>query len=432
MKATRTHLSSLWADQGPQLAAVAVCLLLSVLMIVNTQMGGEAMWFWHATAFHKSVHLYSEMHSPLQPLFVLETDLWMRIVGTRLVLTQVLPLLHACILLLGCYLFVEQSELRPWQKAISLLGSFTVIVAGHSYRFDDYHVIAEFLIVYALLLLLLLSRRTEPRRQFVQVAALGLVTGLAVTTRVTDGLALLVSAAVCLAIIVPRSKLASLAVFLGIAALTVWLVVCCTGDSFSTYLSSTVFRAAASKGGSGSLVMAPLKTLRAAPSFLKEYGRIGTGIMAGIVLIAVLVKRFWKAAEPYTVALQTAVAVLLFFVLPARWRFDLLRTMMLNTSVLYLMMLLYVVGLVVAFRFVRAKVRHQPWDTREALYFLPLAEWASYSAGAAAEPLTNYYAPLALFLLLIAVLQPLRRLPGWITTSFYSLFLFLAITCITG
>ena len=48
---------------------------------------------------------------------------------------------------------------------------------------------------------------------------------------------------------------------------------------------------------------------------------------------------------------------------------------------------------------------------------LPVLEWASYSAGAAGEPLTNYYAPLALLLLLFAVLQPFRPQARWLQPS---------------
>jgi hypothetical protein len=54
--------------------AILFCVLFGVAMIVNTQMGGEAEWFFYARLFHSGTKLYADLHFPLQPLYVLLTD----------------------------------------------------------------------------------------------------------------------------------------------------------------------------------------------------------------------------------------------------------------------------------------------------------------------------------------------------------------------
>jgi len=48
-------------------------------MIVNTQMSGEACWFWYASLLHGGAKLYANLHLALQPLLVLKTDVWIHL-----------------------------------------------------------------------------------------------------------------------------------------------------------------------------------------------------------------------------------------------------------------------------------------------------------------------------------------------------------------
>ena len=69
------------------------------------------------------------------------------------------------------------------------------------------------------------------------------------------------------------------------------------------------------------------------------------------------------------------------------------------------------------------------WDAREILFLLPLAEAASNSASGAATPLSGYYAQFAMFLLLIPVIQPLRKQVSWANASFLTI---LALVGLSG
>ena len=106
-------------------------------MVVNNQMGGEAMWFWYATLFRHGVKLYSELGTALQPLFVLETAGWMALFGSRIAVYEIPSLLHALILAAGLFLLLEESSWPDWQRGVLLLGGFVFTVLGQSYRFDD-------------------------------------------------------------------------------------------------------------------------------------------------------------------------------------------------------------------------------------------------------------------------------------------------------
>ena len=402
-----------------QLTAMLLCVALGLAMILNNQMGGEAMWFWYATTFHRDVRLYADLHIALQPLFVLLTDAWMTLFGNRLWITQIPSLLEICTMCLALLLLLRESDWPDWAKAITLIGAFSLTITGSSYRFDDYHVLTENLLYYCMLTLLVLARTEAPRRQLALVTVLGLLSGLMITTRLTDGVALLTSAALCLSFLLPRRRVLSVAILTAVALLVVVVVVQLTGDTLSAYLSSSIFRAAASKGGTGSIFAAPFLVIRnVVPVFLLGGKRalIGWVVALGAGFWAA---RNWKQGLRYVLIAQLTAALLVFVALPFIAREPLLHNVVVTTMVLVLIPLLYAVSALVLARFAGAGPRPPiPFDRREILVLVPLAEWASYSAGAAAEPLTSYYAPLALFLLLLPILQRFRANARWLQPSF--------------
>lgn len=414
-----------------QMAAIVLCLLLGLAMILNNQMGGEAMWFWYAMTFHSGAHLYTDLHVALQPLFVLITDAWMSLFGHRLVITQIPPVLEIGAMCLGLLLVLRESTWPDWQKGIVLLGSFAFIVCGHSYRFDDYHVLAENLILYSLLLLLLLARSTTKRQQLGLIAILGLLAGLTITTRLTDGAALLASALICQMILLRHRRLLSAALFMLMAAVTVIAVVSLTGDTLGAYLSNSIFHAAGSKGGTGSIFAAPFRVVANVPPFLLQYGKRPLAGLLVILGAGALLARFWRSGARSIFAAQMCLAALL-FLLSASERELLVHGVLIATVVLVLIPVLYALAAWVLLRFAVPSLRGDNFDRREILVILALAEWASYSAGAAAEPITNYYAPLALLLLLVPILNPLRRSAVWLNPSFLSFMALLAASTVTS
>ncbi len=414
-----------------QLLAIGLCLLLGLAMIANNEMGGEAMWFWYATVFHHGARLYTNLHVALQPLFVLITDAWMTVFGHRLLVTQLPPVLEIALMGLGLLLVLRESRWPDWQKAIVLFGAFCFIVCGHSYRFDDYHVLAENLILYALLLLLILARTSALRAQLLLVSALGLLAGLTITTRLTDGAALLAATLLCLPVLLRRHRLASLALFLVLAALTVVLVVLLTGDTLAAYASNSIFRAASSKGGTGSIFAAPFLVVVNAIPVLFHAGKrplLGLLLLLGAGLA---IARLRPQAARFIFALQLILAILLFFFAGEERKY-LIWGYVILTTVLVMIPLLYALTAWVLLRFALPSLRGDSFDRREILILLVLAEWASYSAGAAAEPITNYYAPLALLLLLVPVLQPLRRQAAWLNPSFLTLMVLIAASTLSS
>ena len=417
-----------------QVAAIAMCMLLGAAMVLNNQMGGEAMWFWYATTFHRGLRLYADLHIALQPLFVLLVDGWMRMFGERLWVTQIPSLLEIGLMAAGTWLVLRESGygkpgLRDWEKGIVLLGTFALTVSGHSYRFDDYHVLTENLILYALLLLLWLARATGVRRQMVLVGGLGLVAGLSFTTRVTDGAALVSSSMILLPLLLRQRRAVSVVLFLVVAAVTVMAVVSLTGDTLGAYLSSSILRAAGSKGGTGSIFAAPFLVLKNTGPMLLMVGKRALGKLLVIVAVGPLVARFWRPGLRYLFGLQMLVAALLFLPTTHLEHELLLKGVLISTVVLVVTPLLYVLTPLALAKF--AGTRGE-MDRRWLLVMLPLAEWASYSAGAAAEPLTNYYAPVSLFLLLVAVVEPFGRWASWARVSFVTLLALLGVSTLTS
>ncbi len=416
-----------------QALAVGLCILLALAMIVNTQLGGEAMWFWYATLFHRGAKLYSELHTPLQPFFVLETDLWMRLFGVKCLVTQVPSLVHATVLAVGMFLVLRESSWPDWQKGLLLAGAFVVTVVGTSYRFDDYHVLAENFILYSLLLLLWLARAERKQQQLWLALGLGVLTGLTLTTRLTDGAALLLSVGLSLVVLARGRKLLPLCVYLVAAACIVLLLVRLTGDSFATYLSSTLIKAAGSKGGTGSIFAAPFLFLRNALLLLRQAGKWILVWVLAIAAAGALLRRYRQTRPSHLFALQVALAAATFLLVPHASRHQLLTGSFVAEITLVLTILTYVLGPVVAARYLLAKAGKgtTPWDAREILVALPLAEWASYSAGAGAEPHTGYYAPVAMLLLLVAVLGPFRRAAPWANLTFLTVITVLLVTGIS-
>jgi hypothetical protein len=415
--------------------AIALCIVFGLTMIANNQMGGEGMWFWYDHVFLSGAKIYSQLHIALQPFYLLETSAWMRLVGQNLMALETLTLLHIFAMCAAIYLILRFSPWPGWLKAVTLFGIFALTVCGHSYRFDDYHVVAEDFIYFALLLLLHIARSRSKRHELLLAATLGVLSGLTIVTRVTDGAALLAAAFLCLLLIPLRSKLLSLTLLVVAAIAAVLLTVHLTGDSFSAYLSSSIFHAAASKGGTSSIFAAPLLTLRRT---LPDIDKHVLAPLLAILAIGPLVYRYWRAGLKFILPLQLAALALIVCLAPQSRRFEALRGSGINVSVLILTGLLYVLPIVVLIRYLLARRAGlagraaTAWDPREVFVLLPLAEWASYSAGAGGDPLTNYYAPACLLLLLVAVYDPFRKYAAWAYSDFAFFMLMLALSSVIG
>ena len=413
-----------------QSLAILFCVLLGLAMIANTQLSGEATWFLYATLFHHGAKLYADLHLALQPLLILEMDVWMKLFGIKCLVIEIPSLLHLLVLCVGIFLLLRESDWPDWQKAIVLASAFVLWVAGPSYRFDDYHVTTESFILYSLVMLLLLPKTDSARRQFSLAAAMGVLCGFTITSRINDGAALLVATSVCLLVLARKRKLIVSSLFVVTSALTAVLVVKSTGDSFSDYLSNSLFRAVGSKGGSGSLLAAPF--LLFGNALEMRHGGMWIFLCGlAIVVAGVLGQRYLKKSVAYIVMVQLLMAGVIFAVLSHQRREQLRVGLLIQFAVPLLIVAIYLLALVVAARYSMEKlgVGKREWDAREILLLLPLAESASNSASGAATALSGYYAQFAMFLLLIPVIQPFRRQISWANASFLTI---LALVGLSG
>jgi len=416
-------ISHAFHGRGYQSLAIFFCVLLGLAMIVNTQMEGEATWFWYVTLFQHGAKLYADLHLALQPLLILEMDVWMKLFGTKCLVTEIPSVLHLLVLCLGLFLLLRESDWPDWQKAVMLASAFVLCVAGPSYRFDDYHVTTESFILYSLVMLLLLAKTDSARRQFMLATAMGVLCGFAITSRINDGAAMLVATAVCLLVLARKRKFIVSSLFVVASVLTAVLVVESTGDSLSDYLSNSLFRAVGSKGGSGSLLAAPFLLFRNALEM--RHGGMWIFLCGFAVVVAgVLAQRYWKKTIGYIVLVQIVVVEVIFAGVSHQRREQLLDGLLIQFAVPLTIVAIYLLAPVVATRYSMWKLGFgkREWDAREILVLLPLAEAASNSASGAATPLSGYYAQFAMLLLLIPVIQPFRRQVGWANASFLTIF----------
>jgi hypothetical protein len=407
----------LFAGTFYQRLALCFCFLLGLAMIVNNQLEGEGFWFWYATLFHQGAKLYQDLHLPLQPLIVLEMNAWIGMFGIKCLVTEIPSVLHVLVFSLGMFLILRESDWPDWQKAIVLASAFLISVDSVAYRFDDFHVVMDSFTFYSMALLLLMPKTAATYRQFKLAALLGILSGLGATTRFNDGGALLVATGICLLILTRRRKLIAVGIYVFAAAVTAACMIALTGDSFSAYAADSIVRAAGAKGGAGSILAAPVWLFCA--GFYQIYKRWWLLACAiGIVAVTILIQRRWKLRLQYLVALQLGMAGLLYG-LSSPFQQEQLRTRAFFLLAIYSVILAnYLLVPLVGARLWESKRKgaNRQWDCREILILIPLAELASFATSNAGKAL-GFFSPVALLLLLAAVIQPFRSQRTWANAS---------------
>jgi hypothetical protein len=401
-----------------QILAILFCVLFGVAMIVNTQLGGEGEWFWYARLFHSGAKLYADLHLALQPLYVLETNAWIQLFGIKCLVTEIPSVIYLLALCFGILLILRESNWPDWQKAIVLASAFLICVKCTAYRFDDFHVLTDILVLYSLALLLLLAKTDEVRRQSVVASALGMLSGLTITTRLTDGAALLVAAGVCVLFLTRKRKLFVASLFIVATALTVICIVKLTGDSFSEYVSNSIISAAGAKGGTHNILEAPFLIFRSA--FEMRHGRKWLFLwVIAMVGVGALVQRYWKIGIGYIVLVQLGVAGIAYTFSSHYHREQLLSGTFVTFISLLLLDVNYLLLPLIAIRYLQAKIgdKGREWDRLEILILIPLAELASVSASTGGQALTIFLSPIAMLLLLVPVIQPFRSRASWAKAS---------------
>jgi len=413
--------------------AILFCVLYGLAIIVNVELAGNPMWFWYAVLFHHGAKLYADMHLALQPLFVLEMDLWMQAFGTKVLALESLSLLHAIALCLGIQLLVRESAWPDWQKGIALAGTFIVCTYFNAYLFNDFHVLTDVFWVFSLVLLLWVAKANAEARQIGLGLALGVLSGLTVTLRITDGAALFAGVGICLLIFARTRKLVVAGLFVAAAALTSIAVVGVTGDSFKDYLSNSIFKAAASKGGGHSLLADPFLLFVNAVKALHRGGKWMLLWVFLMVAVGAVLQRYKKSGARSIVLVQLGVAALGFAIAGSALRGQLLMGALIGELSIFTIVLIYLLAPTIAVRYTmwRTADGRREWDAREVLV-VPLFLWMAAASGSSAGTPQNFFEMLALLLVLAIVIQPFRRQAVWANASVVTIFLLMGVTGAIG
>jgi hypothetical protein len=423
------HIRDAFRDSLCQSLAILFCVLFGVALVLNNQMQGEAFWFWYAVLIHGGAKLYSDLHFVLQPLYILQTDAWMQLFGTKTIATEIPSIFELVAYCLAMFLILRESDWPDWQKAAMLASAFFISIQCTAYRFDDYHIATDTYIFLSLALLLILARTNQEssplglQRQLSLVAAIGILSGFAITTKPNDGGALLVATFLSLPFLARNKKLLTLTLFLASAVLTVIVVVKLTGDSLSSYASNSVIKAAAAKGGGGSILHSPFLLFHnALKSALRVLPHRKKAFLLWLALAgaSAYAARFRKLKASSIFLAQVAIVFSLCFlsrtIRKMMWSGDLVDELA-NP----LIVLSYLLAPLVVAHYLWSKfgASRRGWDPREVLLLLPLAELASASAGTAGGNVDSFlYAQVAMLLLIVPALRPFRKPPGWVSASF--------------
>lgn len=413
--------------------AILFCVLYGLAIIVNVELAGNSMWFWYDTLFHRGAKLYADLRLALQPLFVLETGLWMQLVGVKSLAVETLSLLHVLALCVGIQLLIRESPLPDWQKGIVLAGTFVVCTEFNAYLFNDFHVLTDIFWVYSLVLLLKVAFTDNEVRQNGLAITLGVLAGLTITLRITDGAALFAGSGLCLLVLARKKKFLVAGLFLAAATLTAVAVIEITGDSFRDYASNSIFKAASSKGGGHSLLADPFLLFVNA---VKTLHRGGKWMLLWVFLMAAvgaMLQRYRKSGARTIVLVQLGIAALGFAVAGSALRGQLLMGALIGELSIFAIVLIYLLAPTIAVRYIvwRTANGRREWDAREILV-VPLFLWMAAASGSTAGDPQNFFEMLALLLVLAVVIHPFRPQTVWANASVVSIFLLMAVTGAAG
>ena len=411
-----------------QFTAFLFCFFFGIAIIVNVQLSGEATWFWYATLMQRGAKLYTDMHLPLQPLYPLETKLWMELVGVRSIPFQMISVIHLFLFCFGLYLLLCESLWPDWRKAVLFLGVFFTDVYFFATRFDDFHIVNDVIGLFLILALLRLNRATSSRLILRWSAIAGLLGGMAFANRPNDGGSLLVAAALCVPFFARRQRLLSIAFYLVCTVAMLLLLVRFTGDTYQSWFANSIHHAASAKGGAHNVLRGPWIAVRDNLHQIRISRRIYWFVP--LLVCGLGARRFWPRRPNATLEAELGCAALLLFLL-FRWPLPLSIARgylipWLNTPVQFV---IYPLALWALFRAVRAFVN--PAETKsnplELLVFFPAGLLFS-SAMSQGTGSTDNTISMALLLLISSLILPFTARARLWNDSLVVVCLLLAIT----
>jgi len=265
-----------------------LCFLFGCLLLFTVVAAGDGTWFFYAQSFLKGQRLYSDLHLVQQPVFILVNALGISIFGSSFYGQKVIFLIVLGFYVTFIYLLVAKSKQSQLFKAILFLFVFFISIHFEAYRFDDYHVFTNTLVLMNLYFLINYIENDNGNSKEIYIYLSGVVLALCILTRVTDGFMLIISTYLLYLYRWKPTLLRDFFINFSSMILVLCAIFIMINEDVSTWLSSTIIDAAGSKGGS-SLFFAPINLIKNSfeylyyPSKWKVYLVILTNIFVSLV-----------------------------------------------------------------------------------------------------------------------------------------------------
>lgn len=388
--------------------SLAFCIAFGLVLIAQVQVAGDGMWFWYAVLLNSGKHLYSDMHLPLQPLYPLLIAWTMRLFGPGWIVSRLPAIVLMVAYTFALRLIVRAVPGRDPQRAIALALGFSMPLLFEASRFDDYHVLTDTFTAYSVVLLIALTNRLKSGMA-AAVAALGVLSGFAMVSRLNDGGILALSVSISLLFGYRHRRWSHVLLFSAITALVVVGMVLLTGDSLQDWATNSIIRAAGAKGGAGRVIGYPLRLAgNAAQQWFKNRGfgllELYTAALSALPVCFMAARpstsRGWRSS-PWIRAGLVVFAAIVFVPLVHHWGWAELPTAMADLAVLAAFGF-GIAALVRAARSLRARLGAPVWNPLCLLVLLPLGQLlsGSMSSGGSFLPLTS---PVGMFLVVLPI-----------------------------
>ena len=383
-------------DRWPIAIAATACFVFGLWCLAFVQAAGDGTWYFYAKAVLQGVRLYSDLHLVQQPVFVLVNALGITIFGETFVGQKLI-----FVVVLGGYIYfaarlISRAPATGQLQALLFLSFFFVGIHFEAYRFDDYHAF-ENMMVLAVVNFVLDYMENGPRHPWLTATATGICLGLAVLTRINDGIVMLAVVSFFYAMRRRPAGVHHYLVLIVSLFATMGFIFAIIGETPTTWARATVFAAAAAKGGGASLLKYPTELVRNSLAYLfrGDYGVLLTLFVQALV-VTYPVFFLMKVGSRRLRFLTGAVAAIGYALI--LWRFRKVDTISPFSAVAFLAAL--------AFCVIRAPRWVLTWRDRgsglsaygrEMLFLVPLALYLSGSMSSGGH-LGALYFPCALVL----------------------------------
>lgn len=240
-----------------------ICFLFGVAVVLNVTSPGDSVWFWLTKEYLSGKALYSDIGYVQQPLYIELNAIFQSTFGESWLGIRAIAIFNAAFFAGSIWFTLKQLKLQGEIVWIAYLFTFFVGIHFEAFRFDDYHVVTWSLALLTMGLSIQYIEKGFSSTSWKYSLALGAISGIAITLRITEGGVILLSsiAIVCFGLrLRVKNILLNASLLLLICTVVCLLVIILTGDSIHSWYSQSIVGAASIKGG-GTLFSYPLLLL---------------------------------------------------------------------------------------------------------------------------------------------------------------------------